>query len=454
MGSVTLGANLFSLLAQRRLAQNSDGLATSFERLSSGQRINHASDDAAGLAVADSLRVKGRLYGSAIRNVNDGISLLNIVDGTLTQQSSLLMRLGELAEQSANGSYSSTQRKSMDKEFQSLLKEFTRLAESTEFNGLRPLLGERAGGLQDLLLQAGIDGGRNSQITVGREDTGRFSGRLAANGKWGRDLSGGYTGEYGDGTLDLVDYSLFSDSFDRSSPSDYYSNVSYFTGTDSNGITRQYALAAIEYSDDGTFGSTYSGGNPTVTFAIYSQNLSNGTWTPIKSLTGSQSGLAPGGYDFTIQFSLASGKALSGYTGTGTLADGGTGSFNFDFSALHFDFNSTGSAIDFTNVTNRYSAVEALDTINLRLSEMAQIRGKFGAAQSRLASALKLLSVSREGVNAAESRIRDVDVADESSELTRRSVLQKVGAAVLAQANQQPQIALSLLGGTASKLRR
>ena len=452
MGSVSLGANIFSLLAQRRLAQNSDGLATSFERLSSGQRINHASDDAAGLAVADSLRVKGRLYGAAIRNVNDGISLINIIDGTLTQQSGILTRLGELAEQSANGSYSSTQRKSMDKEFQTLLKEFTRLAESTEFNGLRPLLGYRTGSLQDLLLQAGIDGGRNSQITVGREDTGRFSGRLSANGKWSRDSGGTYISESGDGTLDLIDYAIFSDSFLTSNPSNTYSNVSYFTGTDSNGRTRQFALAAVEYSDDGSFGSSYSGGDPTVSFAIYAQDLSNGTWTPVGSLTNSQSGLAVGGYDISVNYSVSADKFTTGYSGSGTLVDGSTASFSFDFSALKFDFNQTSSAIDFTSVSSQYSAKEALDIISSRMSEMAQIRGKFGAAQSRLESALKLLKVSLEGVNSAESRIRDVDVAEESSELTRRSVLQNIGAAVLAQANQQPKIALSLLSGASRKV--
>ena len=445
LSSVTLGANLSSLMAQRRLAQSGDALATSYERLASGQRINHASDDAAGLAVADSLRVKGRLYGAAIRNVNDGISLLNIIDGTLTQQSNILSRLGELAEQSANGSYSDSQRNSVDKEFQSLLKEFTRLAESTEFNGLRPLLGYRTGSLQDLLLQAGIDGGRNSQISVGREDTGRFSGRLSANGKWSRDSSGEYSFYSGDGEITTDDYSVLSDSFGTLNPSSTYANVSYFSGTDSNGRTRQFALAAAEYSDDGTFGSTYSGGDAVVDFVIYAQDLASGRWTPVGQLSGSQSGLAAGKYDFSVSYSRASDKFTSGYTGSGTLLDGSTANFSFDFSALKFDFNSTGSAIDFTSVSSQYSAKEALDTISSRLAEMAQIRGKFGAAQSRLNSALKLLSVSMEGVKSAEARIRDVDVADESSELTRRSVLQKVGAAVLAQANQQPQLALRLL---------
>lgn len=450
MSSVSLGANLFSLQAQRRLAQTSDGLATSFERLSSGQRINHASDDAAGLAVADSLRVKGRLYATAVRNVNDGISIINIIDGTLTQQSNILTRLSELAQQSANGSYSNNQRSSMDKEFQTLLKEFTRLAESTEFNGLRPLLGSRSGFLQDLFLQAGIDGGGNSQLKVERQDTGRFSGRLSANGKWGNssNQSSQDYQDIGNGEIDVFDYGVFSASFSSNSPSDTYANVSYFTGTDSNGRTRQFALAAVEYSDDGSFSSSYSGGDPTVTFAIYAQDLNSGKWSPVGSLSGSQSGLAPGGYDFNVKFNRASGQAFTSYSGSGTLADGTTTSFNLDFSALKFDFQSQGSAIDFTSVSTQDSARNALDVISSRLEEMAQIRGKYGAAQSRLSSALKLLNTSIEGVKSAEARIRDVDVANESSELTRNQVLQKIGSAVLAQANQQPQIVLSLLTNT------
>src|SRR4051812_5814255 len=108
--SVTLGANISALTAQSRLSRVSGDLAHVYERLSSGQRINNASDDAAGLAVADQLRVEARIFGVAQRNINDGISLSNIAEASLDQQTNILSRLAELAQESANGTYSPSQR--------------------------------------------------------------------------------------------------------------------------------------------------------------------------------------------------------------------------------------------------------------------------------------------------------------------------------------------------------
>ena len=113
---MSFGSNMESLRAQRALGNATQSLNKSFERLSSGLRINRASDDAAGLAIADNLKTITRLHAQSIRNVNDGVSALNIIDGTLNDQSNLLARLLELAEQSANGTYSSTQRTALSKE--------------------------------------------------------------------------------------------------------------------------------------------------------------------------------------------------------------------------------------------------------------------------------------------------------------------------------------------------
>src|SRR5690606_625715 len=101
----TISANISSLRARRRLTVASEALSTVFERLSSGLRINSAADDAAGLAIAESLRASRRIYDQGVRNLNDGISLLNIADGALTELSTIVARLKELASQAANGSY-------------------------------------------------------------------------------------------------------------------------------------------------------------------------------------------------------------------------------------------------------------------------------------------------------------------------------------------------------------
>src|SRR5262249_29241297 len=111
--AITINTNVAALNAQRNLGSSTGGLRASFTRLSSGLRINKASDDAAGLAVADSLKADGRIAGVALRNANDGISLVSIADGALDQIGSVLTRLGEIAEQSANGVLSVTQRSAL-----------------------------------------------------------------------------------------------------------------------------------------------------------------------------------------------------------------------------------------------------------------------------------------------------------------------------------------------------
>ena len=119
---ITLGSNIASLRGQRQLAKTSAELGTVFQRLSSGQRINKASDDAAGLSIADSLNAKSRIFNQGVRNLNDGLSLLSIADSAIENLSGIVIRLEELAEQSANGVYTNKQRKALDDEAQALSK--------------------------------------------------------------------------------------------------------------------------------------------------------------------------------------------------------------------------------------------------------------------------------------------------------------------------------------------
>ena len=284
--AITVGSNIASLKAQRTLGISSDRLSRTFERLSSGQRINRASDDAAGLAIADTLKADQRVATVAIRNANDGISTIAIADSALGEIGNVLTRLAELAEQSANGVFSTTQRSALQNEFVALASEIERIAITTEFNGVRLLSGGA-----ELSLQVGFNSQSISQIS--------FSG---------------------------------------------------------------------------------------------------------------------------VQ---------------GTLAALGLAQANA--SALTFSILAT------TNETSQSSARLALDAVRAAISSLASTRGTLGATESRLQVTINNLAVARENFAAAESRIRDVDVASEAAELTRLNILQQAGASVLAQANQQPQLALSLL---------
>jgi flagellin-like hook-associated protein FlgL len=133
--AITIGSNIPSLRAQRQLVQNQDQLGSIRERLSSGSRINRASDDAAGLSISSALQADSRIFSKAIRNLNDGISVLNISEGTLQQLNEVTVRQRELAEQSANGVYTNRQRIAMNNESKALTNEFNRVLAITKFNG-------------------------------------------------------------------------------------------------------------------------------------------------------------------------------------------------------------------------------------------------------------------------------------------------------------------------------
>lgn len=285
---INIRTNVASLNAQRNLGSTTGRLETAFERLSSGLRINRASDDAAGLAIAEQLKSDSRVATVAIRNANDGISIISIADQAIGQVTNVLSRLAELAEQSANGVYSTTQRSALQGEFVALLSEIERIAYTTEFNGIRLLSG---GG--QVSFQVGFRGDSLSQIT--------------------------------------------------------YSGI-------------QATLSAL--------------------------------------------GLSPAASSQPI-YSIIAGTAEEAQT----------------------------------------ASRSALDAINRAIASVTQNRGSLGAAESRLTVTINNLQVARENFQAAESRIRDVDVASEAAELTRLNILQQAGAAILGQANQQPQLALSLLRG-------
>ncbi len=286
--AINIRTNIPSLVAQRNLDSSSNRLNTSYERLSSGLRINRARDDAAGLSIAESLKADSLVATVGIRNASDGISIISIADQAIGQIANTLGRLAELAQQSANGVFANVQRSALANEFTALTSEIERIALTTKFNGLTLLSG---GG--QVVFQVGFDGSSLSQVT--------------------------------------------------------YSGV-------------QVTLAALGLANAGSSNPTYS------------------------IIAGS-------------------------------------------------------------DIEAQSASRNALDAVNRAISSVNRNRGQLGAAESRLEVTISNLQVARENFKAAESRIRDVDVASEAAELSRVNILQQAGAAILAQANQQPQLALQLLRG-------
>ena len=161
--------NTASTNAQRILGVNNQRLATSIERISSGIRINRGADDAAGLAISEGLRSDIRALRQATRNANDGMSLINVTEGALNEQSGILIRLRELASQAATGTVGSTERGTIQLEFSALRDELTRISQTTEFNGTALLdgnLASAATSTNHIMIQIGIDNSENSRLNL------------------------------------------------------------------------------------------------------------------------------------------------------------------------------------------------------------------------------------------------------------------------------------------------
>lgn len=165
VGGITINSNLAALNAQRRLGQNTRALEQSYTRLSSGLRISRASDDAAGLAISESLNVDARVFAQGVRNLNDGISLANIAEGALQELTNITVRQRELATQAANGTLSLHQRQALNQEANALVDEFNRIVSSADFNGTKLLDNTLAG----LSLQGGYGTNGGIAFSLGEE---------------------------------------------------------------------------------------------------------------------------------------------------------------------------------------------------------------------------------------------------------------------------------------------
>lgn len=276
-----ISTNTSALGAQRYLSNTRRGLDKSLEKLASGSRINHAGDDAAGLAISENLIAQIRGFRQAKRNAMDGVSLIQVSEGGLNELGNILIRLRELSVQAASDTVGEVERKFTDREFQSLKDEIDRIANATEFNGT-PLLNGRAGIIE---VQVGV---RNNPL------------------------------------LDRVVY---------------------------NGESANVTLAALKLGGE--------------------------------------------------------------------------------------------------SIATKLGAQTSLSVIDDALVQVNSVRADLGALQNRLQSVVNNLAISDENLSAANSRIRDVDVAEESSEMTRSSILMQSGTAVLSQANVMNRMALKLLDGMA-----
>jgi flagellin len=434
--------NIMAGNAARHLGKAYDSLATSVERLASGLRINSAKDDAAGMAVRELVRADVAVIQQGARNAQDGISMLQTMEGAMAVIDDNLIRMKELAEQAATGSYSTDQRKIMNAEFAEMGAEIDRIAGATSFNGIRMLT--TADSTEDIAIHVGTD----ETINIARQDMTTESGLGIATGNTGATIVASSA------VTALTDTYLTVTDVAAGLPTESVKLSITFTDTDP-------ATDVAEKTVDVSFGIT-DGGAKNYTLQqvidainVASQNLGNGTDGKTLNYQMASAKVDTNGNYYlqldsnqesadvaaiTIQAIGAAGTA-SDINTTGFIASANTVAAPSD-ALTSFGSVAVGQGINILTATN---AQDALSKIGDAITTKDAARAAFGYKMNRLESTISILDIQAENLNSAESRISDVDVATEMAALTRTQVLAQAGIAMLSQANSMPQMALSLL---------
>ncbi|TYP00174.1 flagellin [Geothermobacter ehrlichii] len=479
--ALTINTNISSLNAQRNLNKSQGALAKSMQRLSSGLRINSAKDDAAGLAIANRMTAQIRGLNQAARNANDGISLAQTAEGALQESTNILQRMRELALQSANETNSSSDRKSLQAEVSQLVSELDRIATTTTFNGRRVLDGSFSGAT----FQVGANAGETISFTIGSAKAASIGfiakgtgSEVSANNATDITISVG-----GGATYNIANSANFAHSTDttyRGGDSAYAkaaaindAGIAGLTATASTSGNTTFAAVG------GTSGDTYTlkvNGVTVYNNADVSTALSVTDVRDAINAVSGQTGVIASSDGSTLTLTAADGRNIvveeSG-TGFTTGTDGinnGSGDFaaaasdtlrgKIELSALDtiaiggtqadIGFTAAGIAkdtqgLDSVDISTASGAQEAIKRIDSALGSIDSIRGDLGAVQNRFETTIANLQNVAENLSAARSRILDADIAQETASMTKSNILQQAGVAVLAQANQAPQLALSLL---------
>ncbi len=412
--------NVMAFNAAKNLGKSYDALATSVERLSSGLRINGAKDDAAGLAVRELVRADVATLQQGSRNAQDGISMLQTMEGAMAAIDDNLIRMKELAEQAATGSYSTDQKSIMNAEFEEMADEIDRISNSTAFNDIQ-MLNSSTGSVS-------IHVGTEDTIDVDKVDMTK-SGLAINTGVQVEEASFGTVAASDSGdyfTIGGGETATLEFQFDNGGTTEKAFSVDFDTSTtwtlDAVAAAINAESQALGYDTDGT-------------------DLSYDAAEVVETDAGN------------YQLKLSSRDTADGITITGTSAtdsatvDTATGGTQLacDGSTMAADNYTAAQADGGVNITTTEDAVSALDTITEAIKTKDEARAAFGYKMNRLESTISILDIQTENLMSAESRISDVDVATEMATLTRNQVLSQAGISMLSQANSMPQMALSLL---------
>ena len=393
-----INTNLAANNTYRNLNATQNDLSKSLEKLSSGLRINRAADDAAGLAISEGLRSQVNGMNVAARNAQDGISVIQTAEGSLTEVHSILQRLRDLAVQAGSDSNNKESRSAIDKEATQLVSELGRVGAGTNFNGINLLDGSN----KTLTFQVGADGDANSQIDVDLSSANVKA--LAQELQTGTLATGGT-------------------SFDLATAGDVnaLAGAATFTVVDGGETT---VVTTANLGAAGTFDSVEAYADALRGDAAFAANF---TVSVNKDANGAGTG---------ISVKAINGGTVYGGDTAGTQASAGTG---LDVGAATA---STTTGLAFDTAANAQASIALLDE---KITAISAARADLGAVQNRFESTINSLQVSAENLSAAKSRIADTDMASEMVKFTAANILSQAGTSMLAQANQQGQGVLQLL---------
>jgi len=414
--------NIASLNTYRQLTGNTAATSKSLEKLSSGLRINRAGDDAAGLAISEKMRGQIRGLDQASRNAQDGISLIQTAEGALNETHSILQRMRELAVQSATDTNTAQDRTNLQDEMTQLTKEIDRIASTTQFNTKNLLDGSMGSAVNTAI--ANITSNSTLRVTNASTAIATTSALTALLDSNGNSL--GIT------TTDSI-------------------NISYVK----DGTTKEYSFAAGALTVAALATTDGATDNTDLNAAM------DATVTTQLNITAETAGFAGAINGFTVTVKDASGNiktaatnALSGFSETkaaGNVQQDGRATFQIGANTdqnIQLDITNMSSAalgVKDLKVSTQSQANVAIKVIDAATQKVSAQRSSLGSVQNRLEHTISNLGTSSENLTAAESRVRDVDMASEMMAYTKNNILTQAATAMLAQANQQPQGVLQLL---------
>lgn len=424
--------NMNALNAHRNMTANTNSAGKSMEKLSSGLRINRAGDDAAGLAISEKMRGQIRGLDQASRNAQDGISLIQTAEGALNETHNILQRMRELSVQAANDTNITEDRAAIQEEMNALTSEIDRISEQTEFNKQTLLDGSFNG-----TFQIGANGGQT--ISLGIESMNSGSLNLVSGsskietGKFDK-ATGTDPKTVADGDYTVKDKKVYDSTGKEVGTIDTDMKVITFTNTKGTGASPTEAKL--------TFTTAIADGG---TFTIKGDTAAAGTQEIKAELKGTAKELAAGNYEISGTKVLKDGKEV-GKVDNGNIVIGDKTITSTDLTASGL---ATGTNTKFTingaDVSSSLNASGSIETINKAIENVSTQRAKLGAVQNRLEHTTANLNNTSENLTAAESRVRDVDMAKEMMNFSKNNILSQAAQAMLAQANQQPQGVLQLL---------